>query len=173
MILDCISSKKINSFVYFQRGTYENLDWLKSVKKSHGSVEVNSLCQAEAINAGGVYVVGYPEADTSTKKLVRKKIRSFKLHDNYKHILSCLLYHLYLTTTCTVGIQRRGNNFRCCVQYCSGHVRFQHSLGNFESGKKTTFVHVFISSILSCTHKDKSVCRVQSVVCPSSSGQYC
>ncbi|XP_052086034.1 E3 ubiquitin-protein ligase RNF213-like [Mytilus californianus] len=52
------------------RGTYENLEWLKSVKKSHGSVEVNSLAQAEAINTSGVYEVGYSGVDTPVKKLL-------------------------------------------------------------------------------------------------------
>ncbi|CAG2212745.1 RNF213 [Mytilus edulis] len=52
------------------RGTYENLEWLKSVKKSHGSVEVNSLAQAEAINTSGVYEVGYSGIVTLVKKLL-------------------------------------------------------------------------------------------------------
>ncbi|KAK3577640.1 hypothetical protein CHS0354_012884, partial [Potamilus streckersoni] len=34
------------------------LDWLQSVKQAHGSVEVTSLEQASAINAGGIYFVG-------------------------------------------------------------------------------------------------------------------
>ncbi|KAL5009497.1 hypothetical protein ScPMuIL_011802, partial [Solemya velum] len=39
--------------------TYLQLDWLKSVKKVHGSVEVTSLFQAEAINSKGIYRVGF------------------------------------------------------------------------------------------------------------------
>ena len=39
-------------------GTNEQLTWLQSVKKSHGSVEVSSLAQAEAINTSGIYQVG-------------------------------------------------------------------------------------------------------------------
>jgi hypothetical protein len=45
-------------FIYFKIGTNEQLTWLQSVKKSHGSVEVSSLAQAEAINTSGIYQVG-------------------------------------------------------------------------------------------------------------------
>ncbi|VDI41382.1 Hypothetical predicted protein [Mytilus galloprovincialis] len=38
--------------------TQRQLDWLKSVKQTHGSVEVTSLAQAEAINTNGIYQVG-------------------------------------------------------------------------------------------------------------------
>ena len=34
------------------------LDWVKNVKESHGSVEVNALSQIEAINDHGFYTVG-------------------------------------------------------------------------------------------------------------------
>ncbi|XP_071122875.1 E3 ubiquitin-protein ligase RNF213-like [Mytilus edulis] len=52
------------------RGTCGNLEWLKSVKKSHGSIEMSSLSQVEAINASGVYVVGYSEVYKPGKKLL-------------------------------------------------------------------------------------------------------
>jgi len=32
--------------------------WLKEIKKAHGSVEVTSLKQAEAINSHGIYTIG-------------------------------------------------------------------------------------------------------------------
>ncbi|XP_052808680.1 E3 ubiquitin-protein ligase rnf213-alpha-like isoform X1 [Mya arenaria] len=38
--------------------TNRELEWLKDIKKAHGSVEVTSLMQAEAINAEGIYTVG-------------------------------------------------------------------------------------------------------------------
>lgn len=41
-----------------QRDTNRELRWLQEIKKAHGSVEVTSLMQTEAINAAGVYNVG-------------------------------------------------------------------------------------------------------------------
>ena len=46
------------SLVVFQHDTCRHLDWLKNVKESHGSVEVNAISQAKAINARGIYHVG-------------------------------------------------------------------------------------------------------------------
>ena len=46
------------SLVVFQQDTCRHLDWLKNVKESHGSVEVNAISQAKAINARGIYHVG-------------------------------------------------------------------------------------------------------------------
>ncbi|KAL7869588.1 hypothetical protein AOLI_G00135760 [Acnodon oligacanthus] len=43
------------------------LDWLKSVRDTHGSVEQSSLSLASAINTSGVYHVEWP-ADSSEKK---------------------------------------------------------------------------------------------------------
>jgi len=43
---------------YFQHDTNRQLTWLKTVKKAHGSVEVTSLTQAEAINSVGIYQIG-------------------------------------------------------------------------------------------------------------------
>lgn len=40
-----------------QRDTARHLDWLKSVKESHGSVELSSLSFATAINERGVYSI--------------------------------------------------------------------------------------------------------------------
>ncbi|XP_052062680.1 E3 ubiquitin-protein ligase rnf213-alpha-like isoform X2 [Mytilus californianus] len=47
--------------------TKRQLDWLQSVKKSHGSVEVTSLAQAEAINGKGIYQVGNIQKKTFLK----------------------------------------------------------------------------------------------------------
>ena len=41
-----------------QIDTSRQLEWLKGVKDSHGSVAMSSFMQAEAINARGVYEVG-------------------------------------------------------------------------------------------------------------------
>ncbi|WAR07285.1 R213A-like protein [Mya arenaria] len=38
--------------------TNREIEWLKDIKKAHGSVEVTSLMQAEAINTDGIYTVG-------------------------------------------------------------------------------------------------------------------
>ncbi|XP_045425587.1 E3 ubiquitin-protein ligase RNF213 isoform X3 [Lemur catta] len=38
-----------------------NLEWLKTVKESHGSVELSSLSLATAINSKGIYVIEAPE----------------------------------------------------------------------------------------------------------------
>ncbi|KAL3881512.1 hypothetical protein ACJMK2_027944 [Sinanodonta woodiana] len=38
--------------------TNRHLEWLKTVKQAHGSVEVTSLAQAEAINSKGIFCVG-------------------------------------------------------------------------------------------------------------------
>lgn len=60
----------IHVFVLFQLGTYKSLEWLKSVKKAHGSLEVDVLSQAETLNAKGVYKIGYIGGNTRLKKLV-------------------------------------------------------------------------------------------------------
>lgn len=43
-----------------QRASAEHLEWLKTVKESHGSVELSSLSLAAAINSRGVYVLRAP-----------------------------------------------------------------------------------------------------------------
>ncbi|KAK2112271.1 hypothetical protein P7K49_012018, partial [Saguinus oedipus] len=40
-----------------------NLEWLKNVKESHGSVELSSLTLATAINQRGIYVIQAPKSD--------------------------------------------------------------------------------------------------------------
>ena len=56
--------------MYFQVDTSSKLEWLKSVKKAHGSVEVSSIAQAEAINENGVYHVGNVKKATLLKNPV-------------------------------------------------------------------------------------------------------
>ncbi|KAK2553290.1 E3 ubiquitin-protein ligase rnf213-alpha [Acropora cervicornis] len=50
--------------------TSRQLEWLKTVKESHGSVAMTSLVQAEMINSSGVYVVGrlHREQDSRSEK---------------------------------------------------------------------------------------------------------
>ena len=45
-------------FFFIQRDTALQLDWLNRVKESHGSVELNAIANAQAINAKGIYSVG-------------------------------------------------------------------------------------------------------------------
>jgi hypothetical protein len=40
-----------------QRDTARHLEWLKTVKDSHGSVELSSLSLASAINRKGIYII--------------------------------------------------------------------------------------------------------------------
>ncbi|XP_069916285.1 E3 ubiquitin-protein ligase RNF213 isoform X2 [Oryctolagus cuniculus] len=44
------------------RDSARNLEWLKTVKESHGSVELSSLSLAAAINSRGIYVLAAPRA---------------------------------------------------------------------------------------------------------------
>ncbi|XP_047401153.1 E3 ubiquitin-protein ligase RNF213 isoform X1 [Sciurus carolinensis] len=48
------------------RDSARNLEWLKTVKESHGSIELSSLSLATAINNSGVYMIG---ASTDDQKL--------------------------------------------------------------------------------------------------------
>lgn len=43
-----------------QRASAEHWEWLKTVKESHGSVELSSLSLAAAINSRGIYVLRAP-----------------------------------------------------------------------------------------------------------------
>lgn len=43
-----------------QRDSARNLEWLKTVKESHGSVELSSLSLATAINSRGIYEIKAP-----------------------------------------------------------------------------------------------------------------
>ncbi|KAK3585578.1 hypothetical protein CHS0354_036765 [Potamilus streckersoni] len=47
--------------------TNRHLEWLKTVKQAHGSVEVTSLAQAEAINSKGIFCVGALPTAKDTK----------------------------------------------------------------------------------------------------------
>ncbi|GCB69384.1 hypothetical protein scyTo_0001043 [Scyliorhinus torazame] len=43
------------------RDSARHLEWLKTVKESHGSVELSSLSLASAINNNGIYIISSPE----------------------------------------------------------------------------------------------------------------
>ncbi|KAM4802730.1 E3 ubiquitin-protein ligase RNF213-like [Urocitellus parryii] len=45
------------------RDSARNLEWLKTVKKSHGSIELSSLSLATAINSRGIYELRAPTGD--------------------------------------------------------------------------------------------------------------
>ncbi|XP_053495453.1 E3 ubiquitin-protein ligase rnf213-alpha [Ictalurus furcatus] len=74
------------------KDTARHLDWLKSVKESHGSVELSSLSFAKAINERGVYSITAPNQkkinmDTTLKLYVpeghgeEQEIRCYSLED--------------------------------------------------------------------------------------------
>lgn len=60
--------------VIFQVDTSRHIEWLKNVKHAHGSVEVTSLSQAEAINSLGIYCVGNIQQTALEQKCVRTMI---------------------------------------------------------------------------------------------------
>jgi len=45
-----------------QIDTQNNLEWLKKVKDSKGSVEINAFAQVEKINREGIYIIGNIDA---------------------------------------------------------------------------------------------------------------
>jgi len=60
------------------RDTSRQLEWLNRVKESHGSVEVNALASATAINAKGIYTVGTPKnlnGKRSLENIIQLKLR--------------------------------------------------------------------------------------------------
>lgn len=52
-----------------QRASAQHLEWLKTVKESHGSVELSSLSLAAAINSRGVYVLRAPADGQKVRSL--------------------------------------------------------------------------------------------------------
>jgi hypothetical protein len=65
-----------------QKETSRHLEWLKHVKESHGSVEVDVLSQAQAINTRGIYTVGHLQTSDKGNLL---KVSTF--HFNSIHFL--------------------------------------------------------------------------------------
>lgn len=59
-ILDSRAARAVLCLLSPQRASAQHLEWLKTVKESHGSVELSSLSLAAAINSRGVYVLRAP-----------------------------------------------------------------------------------------------------------------
>lgn len=57
-------------YLIFQRDTARHLEWLKTIKESHGSVEFSSLSLATSINKRGIYTI---------KAQNQKKVQCMKL----------------------------------------------------------------------------------------------
>ena len=53
------------------------MEWLKTVKESHGSVAMTSLVQAKTINSSGVYLVGHLDDEKGLSPEQGKRL-SFK-----------------------------------------------------------------------------------------------
>lgn len=61
----CFSqSKNEISWFVFQRESARLLNWLKTLKETHGSVEQSSLSLASSINEHGIYYIGRSERNT-------------------------------------------------------------------------------------------------------------
>ncbi|XP_028976282.2 E3 ubiquitin-protein ligase rnf213-beta isoform X4 [Esox lucius] len=58
------------------------LAWLKGLRETHGSVEQSSLSLASAINAQGVYLVGWPEAHTDRQRCLQSLLVVIVRKDN-------------------------------------------------------------------------------------------
>lgn len=52
-------------FIYIQMDTNRHMEWLQSVKTSHGSVAMSSLMEAQTINEHGIYRVGCGDQSSS------------------------------------------------------------------------------------------------------------
>ena len=52
-------------FIHMQMDTNRHMEWLQSVKTSHGSVAVSSLMEAQTINEHGIYCVGCGDESSS------------------------------------------------------------------------------------------------------------
>ncbi|KAK3096790.1 hypothetical protein FSP39_003301 [Pinctada imbricata] len=62
--------------------THRELEWLKTVKKSHGSVEVTSMYQAEAINTVGIYRVGNITPGKQTTELTLNEVLELHVQED-------------------------------------------------------------------------------------------
>ncbi|CAG2192039.1 RNF213 [Mytilus edulis] len=68
--------------------TNNQLAWLQTVKRSHGSVEVSSFEETEAINTKGIYLVGNLKKIENLRKTARK-ICGEEIHQSFKFCLAC------------------------------------------------------------------------------------
>ena len=58
-IMASSSYLELYMLIIYKVDSNRHLEWLKSIQKAHGSVEVSSLAQAEAINSNGVFSCGF------------------------------------------------------------------------------------------------------------------
>ncbi|XP_030645560.1 E3 ubiquitin-protein ligase rnf213-alpha-like [Chanos chanos] len=70
---DCNLPKKL-------RDTARHLEWLKTVKDSHGSVELSSLSLTSAINTKGIYVI----SAQNQKKLTLEKVLKLQIPEEHE-----------------------------------------------------------------------------------------
>ena len=85
----------------FQVDTARHLEWLKTVKESHGSVELSSLSLASSINTKGTYVIS-----ARNVKRVNNCIKMNALPTLAALSLVCMVYDAvigktYYLTVCT------------------------------------------------------------------------
>uniref|UniRef100_A0A8C8YXI2 E3 ubiquitin-protein ligase RNF213 n=1 Tax=Prolemur simus TaxID=1328070 RepID=A0A8C8YXI2_PROSS len=118
-----------------------NLEWLKTVKESHGSVELSSLSLATAINSKGIYVIEAPEGGqkVSPDAVLRlilpeghgghEKTRDYSL-DELKELLNKLMLMSGKKDHSNAEVERFSEVF-CSVQrlvqafldlYCAGNM---------------------------------------------------
>uniref|UniRef100_UPI00398E3990 E3 ubiquitin-protein ligase rnf213-alpha-like isoform X1 n=2 Tax=Pristiophorus japonicus TaxID=55135 RepID=UPI00398E3990 len=83
---DCDLLKKL-------RDSARHLEWLKTVKESHGSVELSSLSLASAINSNGIYIISSQEKN---KLSLRSAIvlNLSEVHDDSEEVRSYTLEEL-------------------------------------------------------------------------------
>ncbi|XP_035509925.1 E3 ubiquitin-protein ligase rnf213-alpha-like [Morone saxatilis] len=67
------------------RDTARHLEWLKTVKVSHGSVEFSSLSLATSINEKGIYIIKAP----NQKKLALETSLMLQLQDGHEKNMTC------------------------------------------------------------------------------------
>ncbi|XP_060084373.1 E3 ubiquitin-protein ligase rnf213-alpha-like [Ylistrum balloti] len=73
--------------------TNRQIEWLKTVKKAHGSVEVTSLAQTEAINSVGIYQVGRLTDQEWDQKPELKDVISLHVSEDENGARQRKLYH--------------------------------------------------------------------------------
>lgn len=83
-----------------QRASAQHLEWLKTVKESHGSVELTSLSLAATINSRGVYILEAPADGRKVRLLLSAAVSD-----------CCFL----INVTCRQHCWRVGDSQKCAV----------------------------------------------------------
>ncbi|MEE6521288.1 hypothetical protein FKM82_019418 [Ascaphus truei] len=73
------------------RDSARHIEWLKTVKESHGSVELSSLSLATAINQKGIYIIQAPDAN---KKITPDSVLRLDLPEGDEDVRCCTLEEL-------------------------------------------------------------------------------